>query len=305
MVDGVHFRLQKGGAATHESGGWATPAQVGHRALAGALSDLAAMGAQAGEAYLVLGLPPGLSEQESLELVRAARTLAEETGTSILGGDVVAAPALMVSATVIGWADTEDELVGREGAQPGDLVGVTGQLGGAAAGLALLDGHLVSHPNTTPTPRSRAVLDLDVEAGLLDRVLHPRPRLVEGCVLARAGAHAMIDLSDGLATDARHLGSAGGVQLEIDLDALPLQRGVGEVAAAHGVPTWRLAAESGEEYELCLCVAPEDGERMQRMLAEVSDVPLTWVGRVHAGEPGVVFTYAGERRELEGFEHRW
>ncbi len=315
MVEGVHFRL---------GDGWMTPAQIGWRALAAALSDLAAMGAEPGEAYLVLGLPTGFSEEQALALVRGAHELASATGTAILGGDVVAAPALTVSVTVVGWADSEDELVGRDGAQPGDLVGVTGRLGGAGAALAMLEGRMgstgpelaVAHGGDT----DEALVALEGLAGgagaattLLDRLRTPTPRLAEGRALAGAGAHAMIDLSDGLATDAGHVGSASGVLLEVNLSALPLEAGVPEIAAQLGLPPWQLAAGAGEDYELCFCLDPADRERAERALAELggpTDPGLTWIGRVlRAGQPGppgvALLDEEGRLQQLEGFEHHW
>jgi thiamine-monophosphate kinase len=303
MVDGVHFRL---------GGNWMTPTQVGWRALAGALSDLAAMGAEPGEAYLMLGLPAGFAEKQALELVRGARHLADATGTAILGGDVVAAPVLTVSVTAVGWVDSADELVGRDGAQPGDLIGVTGRLGGAGAGLAVLQGCVDSAGAGLAVLQGR-VDDTGAAPALLDRLRTPTPRLAEGRALADVGAHAMIDLSDGLATDAGHVGRASGVLLEVDLGALPLEEGVTEIAAQLDLPPWRLAATGGEDYELCCCLAPEDRERAERALAEIAGPThpgLTWIGRVTpAGAPGeagvALRDEEGGIQLLEGFEHRW
>jgi thiamine-monophosphate kinase len=257
VVEGTHFRL-----STH------SPADVGWKALAGALSDLAAMGARSGEAYASLVLPPGF--EGALELVGAMEELAAETETTIAGGDVVGGPALTVTVAVTGWADDESELVGRDCASAGDLVAVTGVLGGSEAGRLLLE-----RGEHEP-------------AELVTRHLRPRPRLREGRALAAAGVSAMIDLSDGLATDARHVAERSGVQLRVELERLPVASGVTAEAAAAG----------GDDYELLVAVPPE------RRAAAERAAGLTWIGGAVEGEGLVLLGTDGPVEGLVGYEHR-
>ncbi len=273
VVEGVHFTR-----ASH------SPADVGHKALASALSDLAAMGGQVGEAYVALILPADLERGEALELVEAMGALADATGVTIAGGDVVAGPQLAATVSVTGWADSEAEIVGRDGAHEGDLVGVTGALGASAAGLALLAAGWDD------------ALEDAVRQALVARHRRPQPRLAAGRALAAAGVTAMIDLSDGLATDARHLAQRSGVRVELALSRLPLGDGVAEVAAAGGLDCVELAAAGGEDYELLFTI-PAD--RWPGALT-TGGLALTRLGQVTAGE-GLLFAGAGSG--LRGYEH--
>jgi thiamine-monophosphate kinase len=262
LVEGVHFRRDR-----------ASLTQIGRKALATALSDLAAMGAEAGEAYVAAGIPSDLDEDGSLELIDGIAAVAAETGTTLAGGDVTRAPVLTLTVTVVGHATAVERLVGRGGAEPGDALVLTGEIGGAAAGLLLLE-----------RPELAAAMPDSTAARLRLRQLDPTPRLGAGRALAAAGARAMIDLSDGLGGDAGHLAAASGARLRIDAGTLPLAKGLAEVAAAAGREPLELAVSGGEDYELLAALPPERLAEAASGIGEAAEATLTQVGEVLDGE---------------------
>ena len=281
IVEGVHFRRGEAGLGT-----------IGRKALATALSDLAAMGAEAGEAYVVLGAPAGFGEDEFLELLDGLLALAAETGTTLAGGDVTRAPALTLAVTVVGHAPAPEQLVTRAGAQPGDLLVLTGEIGGAAAGRLLLEDATLA----------TAVADSIAER-LRARQLDPPPRLRSGRALAAAGARAMIDLSDGLAGDAGHLARSSGVGLRIEAGSLPLARGVAEIAAAAGRDPLQLAVSGGEDYELLAALPAARLEDASNRIGEAAETTLAPIGEVRSGEGAEIRLPEGGLLEAEGYDH--
>jgi thiamine-monophosphate kinase len=258
VVDGVHFRR-----STH------SPADIGWKALARGLSDIAAMGAAPGEAYVALGLPEDFGADAARELVESMEQLAALCEVTIAGGDVTSSPVLFATVTATGWADSADGLVGRDGARPGDLIGVTGALGASAAGLALLERGEPDHDE------------------LIARHRRPWPLLRAGAALARAGVTSMIDVSDGIATDARHLAQSSGVALRVRLDDLPLAAGVDAQTAATG----------GDDYELLFTCPTARADAMH------PDVMPAWIGEVREGSGLELVDSAGRAVALTGFEH--
>lgn len=278
FVENVHFRTS--GCSFRD---------IGHKCVAGTLSDIAAMGARAGELYIAVALTPRIEEQQALDLIDGAESLAGRFDVNICGGDIVVGEELMLALTVIGHADSRQQLVLRSTAQSGDLVGVSGELGGAAAGLALFD-------READQPQG------EVAERLLERYLRPLPQLEAGRALAGAGVSAMIDVSDGIASDAQRLAEASEIGVEIDLQRLPLQEGVAELAAASGRDPLELAATGGEDYELLFCCPPSLRDRAEAAAAAASTT-ATWIGRVTEG-PGVRLLDAdGAVRNLKGWDH--
>lgn len=281
VVEGVHFRRE-----------WSLPEQIGHKALAAALSDLAAMGAAPGEAYIALGLPDDLGESDFLAILDGAIGLAERTRIALAGGDVVRSPVLSLAVTVVGHSARPEDFVTRGGAKTGDRLVVTGRLGGAAAGLLLLEGKASAARESI----SRSVYD-----GLIGRQLEPQPRLEAGRALAAAGARAMIDLSDGLGADAEHLSIASGQRLEIDLDRVPIAEGLIPIAEAAGLDPDLLATGGGEDYELLAAVPPERLAEAVDAVAETG-VQLTEIGTVVAGSGVELRSASGRSLKPTGFD---
>ena len=260
-VEGVHFRRD-----------WLTLPQIGYRAAAAALSDLAAEGARAAGVLVSVGVPKQGPASEAADIMAGVGAAANDAGAKVLGGDLTDAPQLIVDVCAIGTAPRP---VRRAGAAPGDGVWVTGRLGGVALALRQLQAGRRPGPD------------------LLERFAHPEPRLAAGQWLASQGAHAMIDVSDGLSSDAAHLAAASGVALEIALERLPCWTGASAL----------VAAASGEEYELLVALPPAFGETQARAFAGLVNLPLTCIGSCAAGA-GVRFTDRGTAATPpSGYDH--
>lgn len=253
-LEGRHFRRD-----------WHSPESVGHRCLARGLSDLAAMGARPLASFLSLALPAGFTKRVAGRgwvdgFFDGLLALAEKTGTPLAGGDTATAPdgAILADIVLLGSAPRGTELR-RSGARPGDLLYVTGALGGAAAELE----ELAASPKTF-----RKILD-----GPDRPHLFPAPRLRAGERLRRARlATSAMDLSDGLSTDLRHLCKESGVGAVVDASSVPFHLLLQRKTAAQALD---LALHGGEDYELLFTARP--GTRMPRTVAGVA---VTRLGRI-------------------------
>ena len=262
LVSGHHFK------------DWAAPEDAGYKAVAVNVSDVAAMG---GTPRFVLTSGGAPDPETTLRCMRGVLEACGEFGVYPLGGDTTRAGALTVDVAILGELDAPPVL--RSGARPGDLLAVTGELGASAAGLLALESG-ASGPER-----------------LVDKHLRPTPRVEVGRAAARIGVGAMIDLSDGLASDAGHVCERSGVGCRVDLDLLPVAEDTQSFLASLGHDP--VAVAGGEDYEL-LISAPEP---VLQALAESVEVPVTRIGEVTSGG-GVVFWREGEVVEgLSGWDH--
>jgi thiamine-monophosphate kinase len=281
LLEDVHFRRR-----------WAEPADVGWKAMAVNVSDIAAMGATPRWALMALACPESTSAEEIEAFYEGALALCDMHGVVIVGGDTSSSPSgWIVNVTVLGEAVAP---VLRSTARPGDVVAVTGVLGRAGAGLAVLE------RNEAPAGVAAATL-----AEVTEAHLRPRPRVIEGRWLAGAGGvTAMMDLSDGLATDLPRLLAESAAGATIELSRLPVAPAAREVAAAldHDALAW--ATGGGEDYELLVTCERPAFDRLRAGLAALTGTTLTAVGEI--GGPARVRWVGADGRDTvvtAGFEH--
>ena len=255
LIEGRHFRRD-----------WSSAVEVGRKAAAANLSDINAMGGVATALTVSLGVPAALPVSWVLELAEGFEAECAIVGAHVVGGDVTAADQVVIAVTAMGDAAHP---VRRDGAAPGDIAAFAGVLGLAGAGFAAL-----SRGFRSP----KAAVDAH-------RV--PEPPYAAGPQAADAGATAMIDVSDGLATDARHVADRSGVELRLRLQDLPRPAGV----------TAEQAATGGDDYELLVTFPPE-----RRAAAEAA-APLTWIGEASAGSGLFLLGPDGPVAGLSGYEH--
>lgn len=274
LVQGVHFTLEQ-----------ATWRELGWKALAANLSDIAAMGGVPHYALVTLALPSDAEVEGILELYDGMLELAANFGVWVVGGDLVRARAVVITITLIGEASPLG-LLKRSAARPGDLVGVTGTLGASAAGLRLL--------------HSAETLDAQSTALLRQAHLKPLPRIAEGQMLLRHSVKAAIDVSDGLVSDLAKLCQESRVGAQIMVDRVPIHPLVRTHYPAEAIP---LALSGGEDYEILFSCPPESAEGI---LGE-AQAPITFFGEIMEGPLGEValLDEAGRVVELArgGWDH--
>jgi len=256
LVQDVHFSLDT-----------ATWYELGWKALAISLSDIAAMGGVAQYALVTLALPPDTEVEDITALFQGMLELAQPSGVAIAGGDIVRSSVIMITATVTGSAPDREHVLIRSAAKPGERIAVTGYLGTAAAGRKMLQ------ENLQP--------DSEATAYLRRAFLQPEPRLAEGPLLVSNGVKAAIDISDGLIADLTHICEASHVGAQVEVDRLPIAPAVKDT---FGDSSLELALSGGEDYELLFTASTEIIEKVVR----AASCPITVIGEITAAKTPMI-----------------
>ena len=278
--EGVHFRRD-----------WSTPEDIGWRCLAVNVSDIAAMGGVPLGAVVALSLPETLAVAFVEAMYDGMNTLAEAYDCPIIGGNISkSTERLSVTITVLG-STPQGTAAYRASGCAGDAIWVTGELGGAKAGLEAL-----IHP--------QAVIGLPTDT-VLARYRRPRPRLREALFLRQHGARSLIDLSDGLSSDLAHVCEASGVGAQLHAEDIPVGDETRRVARALGLDVLTMALHGGEDFELCLTAPPDAAAPLEQGFRHQFNCPLTCIGTIQAGA-GVTLRHPDGREEslaAGGYDH--
>lgn len=270
LVEGSHFLLED-----------IAPYSLGWKSAAVNLSDIAGMGGKPVGTFLSVALPKTLDDSFMEGFIRGYKDISDRFGCPLLGGDTTASPdRLCINVTVLGACEAGRSRK-RSAAQPGDLVCVTGPLGDSAAGLKLVLERVTNHETT----------DSEEETVLIERHYRPVPRIEEGLKLAATpGVNAMMDISDGIGSDLRHILEESGVGARVDVRSLPLSAELRPLCARRGWDPVPLAAGGGEDYELLFTCRP----------GTIVPVPHTVIGEILSA-PGL--RWEGTDRDFTGFRH--
>lgn len=255
MVQGVHFTLDT-----------ITWRELGWKSLAINLSDIAAMGGTPEYALVALAIPADTEVEDVTELYEGMLELANRHETVIIGGNICLSPVISITITVTG-SGSQDMILRRSAAKPGESIAVTGYPGSAAAGLEMLTQNLKFGAETATYLRNA--------------FNRPVPRINEGRSLIKQGVAAAIDISDGLAADLGHICEASQVSARIEVAKLPLH---GALKEKFGERARELTLGGGEDYELLFTGSNETIEKVKADL----DCPVTVIGEINAGDPGVI-----------------
>jgi thiamine-monophosphate kinase len=282
LVEGVHFDLS-----------FCSTADVGYKALAVNVSDVAAMGGTPRLALLSLILPARLTVADVDGLLDGLAAMAAEARVTLAGGNITSSPGpLIVDVSLVGSVRPRKVLT-RAGGRPGDALYVTGAVGAAAAGLGWLRTHSASGAEAEP--------DL---AACVARYRRPEPRLRLGAILGRTrSASACMDLSDGLADAVAQLAGASGTGARIDAAALPIPQAASRWFAADGLDPVSASLRGGDDYELLFAVPARRARRLRGALRQARGVPVTCIGEL-TSSPAVVLQRGDTAESLPpGFTH--
>jgi thiamine-monophosphate kinase len=269
----------------HFPSGLASWKELGWKALAVNLSDIAAMGGLPRYALVSLALPDNAEVSDVTALYSGMLELAEQFGVAIVGGDISRAPLVAITIAVFGSTNQNKRILTRSTAKPGELVAVTGYLGAAAAGLEMLTKGLKFDPQTSACFRNA--------------FLHPIPRIAEGQLLVEQGVKTAIDLSDGLVSDLNQVRKASEVGASVEIERVPIEP---RVKAEFGDRALEMALGGGEDYELLFTAKAEVIDRVKQSAA----CPITVVGEILADDKGVILVDSqGQPVNLvrRGWEH--